>query len=90
MESKKATRDNDLTNITACRISIAKDISNTTFECKSNLVRIAAKTDITVKSSNFGSEGDGLFIPMSGVEYFQVNMGEIITIVGSANVASIC
>lgn len=85
----RATRNNDLMNIFACKIGKSENIENSDYICKSNLTRIVAiETSITIKSS-FCKDTEGLILPQDSVEYFQTEEGEILTITGKANLTAV-
>lgn len=83
-----ATRNNALMNIFAARISKAINVANGDYICESNLVRICAKEETTIISSNC-KVGEGLLLPQGAIEYFQTEEGEVLTITGSVNISSI-
>lgn len=83
-----ASRNNSLMNIFSVKISKAINIINSDYICESNLIRICAKEETTIISSNCKS-GDGLLLPQGTIEYFQTEEGEVLTITGSVNISSI-
>ena len=83
-ENGFANRNMSLFGITVGKIGIGYTVSDTQFECKSNLTRICAITELNVKSSKY-SVGDGIVLPQGIVEYFETEQGEVLTIQGNAH-----
>lgn len=84
---KKATRDIELSNLTAAKISPAQNVASGVYICESNLIRIYAKTDVSIKET--GIDVVPIEMPAGSVEYFQVNPSDSLDIVGTANISSI-
>ena len=64
--------------------------SNQTFTCTTSIVRIAAKENSYIKSSVFGEDTTGIYLPGGITEYFQVNEGDVITVLsGEINISSV-
>lgn len=60
------------------------------FICNTNIVRIAAFSNTFIKSSVFNEDSTGIYFPEGAIEYFKVNIGDIITVLsGSVNISSI-
>ena len=63
---------------------------NQTFTCTTNIIRVAAKEDTYIKSSVFGEDVTGIYLPGNTTEYFQVNEGDVITVLsGEINISSV-
>lgn len=64
--------------------------SGQTHTCTTNVVRIAAKENSYIKSSLFGEDTTGIYLPGGITEYFQVNEGDVITVLsGEINISSV-
>lgn len=64
--------------------------SGQTHICTTNVIRIASKENSYIKSSIFGKDTIGIYIPGGTTEYFQVNEGDIITVLsGEINISSV-
>lgn len=64
--------------------------SGETHICTTNVVRIAAKANSYIKSSVFGEDTTGIHLPGGTTEYFQVNEGDVITVLsGEINISSV-
>ena len=64
--------------------------SGETYTCTTNVIRVAAKEDTYIKSSVFGEDATGIYLPGGAIEYFEVNINDIITVIsGSINISSI-
>lgn len=84
---KKATRDIELMNLVAAKISPAQNITDGAYICESNLIRVYAKTDVTIKET--GIDVVPIEMPAGSVEYFQVSQSDSLDITGTANISSI-
>lgn len=84
----KANKDTKLAGL-AGPICKGENITNSIYICKSNLIRVVAVEQTTLKTSKFNNEGDGILIPQGTIEYFKVEKGEILTISGSINISSV-
>lgn len=85
----EASRLKSLSNIIFTKVSIGKNITTSgTYTCRSNLVRIVAIEDTIIKSSEI-QNGDGILLPKGMREFFQTDVGEILSFTGSVNVSSI-
>ena len=64
--------------------------SGETYTCITNVVRIAAKENSYIKSSIFGEDTTGIYLPGGTTEYFEVNENDIITVIsGEINISSV-
>ena len=79
-----ANRNMSLFGITVGRIGIGYNVSGE-FTCTSNLIRVCALDEVNLKCKK-DHVGEGIVLPQGGVEYFEVEVGEIIVITGNANV----
>lgn len=84
---KFAQRDLSVVGVRG-KIGIGENISDGNYECKTNFIRVYAKTDLILKNTKI-HVGDGIELPKGFVEYFSVNEGDIIEIKGTANISSI-
>lgn len=63
---------------------------NSSFECNSNVIRVAAIEDSFIYNENRGQGSNGIFIPANVIEYFKVNISDKIKVIsGSVNVSSV-
>ena len=64
--------------------------SGETHTCTTNVIRVAAKENSYIKSNVFGEDNIGIYLPAGAIEYFEVNVDDIITLIsGSINISSI-
>ena len=64
--------------------------SGETHTCTTNVVRISAKENSYIKSSVFGEDTTGIYLPGGTTEYFEVNENDIITVIsGEINISSV-
>ena len=64
--------------------------SGETHICTTNVVRIAAKENSYIKSSVFGEDTTGIYLPGGTTEYFKVNENDVITVLsGEINISSV-
>ena len=64
--------------------------SGETHICTTNVVRIAAKENSYIKSSVFGEDTTGIYLPGGTTEYFEVNENDVITVLsGEINISSV-
>lgn len=60
------------------------------FKCITNIVRICALENSYIKSSVCGEDSTGIYLPGGAIEYFKVNVNDVITIIsGSINISSV-
>ena len=83
-----AQRNMGLVGIPVSKIGVGVNIDSTAYICKTNLVRIYAKTELTIQKTTI-HEGVGITMPAGSVEYFAVEEGDVLNIQGSANISSI-
>ena len=64
--------------------------SGETHTCTTNVIRIAAKENSYIKSSVFGGDTTGIYLPGGTTEYFEVNENDVITVLsGEINISSV-
>lgn len=84
---KKALRKINLLGVTAATICPATEVSDSTYKCESNLIRVYAESEVTLKQS--GINVTPMKMPAGSVEFFQVNPTDEIEITGTANITSV-
>lgn len=86
-KSQFAQRDLSLFGVKG-KIGIGENISDGNYTCRTNFIRVYAKTDVVLKNTNIHI-GDGIELPQGFVEFFSVKEGDVIEVKGSVNISSI-
>ena len=61
-----------------------------THSCTTNIIRVATSEDSYIKSNVFNEDTVGILIPSGATEYFEVNIGDVITVIsGKINISSV-